>query len=330
MQPDRRRHVEALVALLFANALWGLSFPLIKAILQIHAALDPTASGWFYTVMTVAPRFLCGAVIVTAWFLLRRRRAGDTRLPRPREWTQGAGLGLFAAGGMLWQNEGLQHTAASTSAFLSQLYAVLIPLWVAVRSRRRPSAVLGVSIVLVLFGGAVLARFDPRDLHLGRGEAETLLGSLFFTGQILWLGRPDYLDNRPLAVTCVMFATEAVLFCGMALVLAPEVAALFLPLRSVPWLGCTALLTIFCTLGAFGLMNSFQPRITPTEAGLLYSIEPVFGTLLAMVLPAWFSAWAGIDYANETFTVHLLIGGTMITAANVIVQLRPAPVAAPR
>jgi len=36
-------------------------------------------------------------------------------------------LGLFASAGMALQNDGLQFYAASTSAFLTQLYAILIP-----------------------------------------------------------------------------------------------------------------------------------------------------------------------------------------------------------
>jgi hypothetical protein len=45
------------------------------------------------------------------------------------------------------------------------------------------------------------------------------------------------------------------------------------------------------------------------------------------VLPAWFSRWAGIDYPNEILTPHLLLGGGLITAANVLVQwpLRKSP-----
>jgi hypothetical protein len=70
-------------------------------------------------------------------------------------------------------------------------------------------------------------------------------------------------------------------------------------------------------------MNSWQPKITATEAGLIYCIEPVFGSIMALFLPAWFSLWAGIGYPNETATVSLLIGGGLITGANLLIQLKP-------
>ena len=47
-------------------------------------------------------------------------------------------------------------------------------------------------------------------------------------------------------------------------------------------------------------MNTWQPKITATEAGLIYCVEPIFGSGMALFLPALFSAWAAIDYPNET------------------------------
>ena len=73
--------------------------------------------------------------------------------------------------------------------------------------------------------------------------------------------------------------------------------------------GAFILLTLFSTLGAFTLMIKWQPRISATEAGLIYCVEPVFTAVLVLFLPAWFSAWGGFDYANEQITWHLLAGG---------------------
>ncbi len=122
-----------------------------------------------------------------------------------------------------------------------------------------------------------------------------------------------------------MFVTEAAVFTGMALLVAPHPADVLVPWTSGSWLGFTGLLTLFCTLGAFTLMNTWQPKITATEAGLIYCIEPVFTAVMALFLPAMFSAWAGFDYPNEHVTWHLLVGGGLITAANVLLQLKPLP-----
>jgi hypothetical protein len=72
-------------------------------------------------------------------------------------------------------------------------------------------------------------------------------------------------------------------------------------------------------------MNTWQPEITATEAGLIYCVEPVFASAFALFLPAVISGWAGFHYDNEQLTWHLLIGGGLVTLANVLIQLQPPP-----
>ncbi|MDQ5980209.1 MAG: hypothetical protein QG602_3184 [Verrucomicrobiota bacterium] len=317
MSSNVSTHRRALIGLLLANLFWGLSFPLIKAMGQEQLQLVPASSSWFITTLTVAARF----VLATAVMLLIARaqlaelKAGELR--------QGVLLGLSLGAGLLLQVDGLQFTSASTSAFLTQFYAIMIPAVVALQLRRVPPPVVWACAALVLAGVAILGRFDFRTLHLGRGEWETLLSSVFFMIQIFVLGDKRHGGNRTLAVTAVMFATVAVVFCGLALATAPAPADCLRPWLSVPWLGFLGLLTLFCTLGSFTLMNRWQPHITATEAGLIYCFEPVFASVMALFLPALFSRWAGFDYANETLTWQLLAGGGLITLANVLLQFRP-------
>ncbi len=317
MFPSRSaEHTRAVLMLLLANLYWGLSFPLIKAIMMLQAKLVPAASSWFSTIYAVAPRF------VLALGLLALLRRGCWRATA-REWQQGAIIGFFATGGMLLQNDGLQFTAASTSAFLTQLYAILIPVWIAVRARHNPGALVWTCCALVLAGVAVLGQFDFEQMSFGRGEWETLLCSVFFMGQILTLGRKDFATNRPGQITFVVFLTQAVVFTGLVAVTAPNVEAVLIPWRSTAWIAFTVALTVFCTVGAYLLMNTWQPKISETEAGLIYCVEPIFGSLMALFLPALFSAWALINYPNETATWTMLVGGGLITLANVLLQLKP-------
>lgn len=323
MSAARSVHSQAVAALLLATALWGVSFPLIKSIALVHQQLLPDSGNWFIAAMTVAPRFLVSALVL-GW-LVRRELRSLTRL----EIGQGLALGGAVTLGMLFQNDGLQFTPASTSAFLTQLYAILIPVWVAVRARRAPGLMVWVCCGLVLAGVAVLGRFDFATLRLGRGEAETLVSSLFYMVQILVLSDRRFAANRPLPVTVVMFGALAVLCTAFAFTAAPRAADFFVPWTSGSWLVFNGLLTVLCTLGAFTLMNSWQPKITATEAGLIYCSEPVFTALMALFVPGWFSSWAGLDYPNEHVTWHLLVGGGLITVANVLIQLRPPPAERP-
>jgi drug/metabolite transporter (DMT)-like permease len=317
MTPARTRHSQAIAMLLLANLFWGLSFPLIKAVVFVQKQLVQAGSTWFITAMMVAPRFLLATALLLAFG--GRRLAGLTAAER----RQGLLLGLSAGCGMFLQNDGLQFTSASVSAFLTQFYAVMIPLVIAVRTRRSPPPVVWVCGALVLAGVGVLGHFDVRTMRLGRGEIETLAGSFFFMGQIFVLADRRCSANRVLPVTVIMFATEAVLFTVLAMGTAPHPGDFLVPWRSGPWLAFTMVLTVVCTVGSFTLMNRWQPMITPTEAGLIYCSEPVFASLMALVLPAWFSRLAGLDYANEIVTWRLLAGGGLVTLANILIQLKP-------
>ncbi|MSU52998.1 MAG: DMT family transporter [Opitutaceae bacterium] len=318
ISPPHPQRTQALLMLLVANLCWGLSFPLIKSVLLLHERIIPEAGTWFSSIYALAPRFLLAFLVLLA--LRPRAWRGVTR----GEFKQGLVIGLFASAGMFIQNDALQYVPASTSAFLTQFYAILIPVYVAVRARRNPGLRVWLSCALVLAGVAILGRFDWRQLHLGRGEWETLLASVFFMGQILWLEKKEFSANRAFELTLVMFATEALVFAVLAGATAPSVAALIVPWTSPVWLGFTVTLTVVCTLGAFGLMNAWQPKITATEAGLIYCVEPIFGSVAALFLPAIFSAWALINYPNELATWTLLVGGGLITAANILIQLKLA------
>jgi hypothetical protein len=69
-------------------------------------------------------------------------------------------------------------------------------------------------------------------------------------------------------------------------------------------------------------MTRWQPSITATEAGLIYCAEPVFTSLFALFLPALLSSVATIHYPNEHATLSLLLGGGLVTVANVVVQVK--------
>jgi len=305
--------------LLLANLFWGLSFPLIKALVALHDRLLPASGTWFVTSMVLAPRFVLATAFLVAWQLLR---GGGLRCTRG-EVFQGVVIGLFASGGMIFQSDGLQFTAASTSAFLTQFYAILIPLYLAAKTRRNPGGRVWISVILVMVGVAILGNFDGRELRLGRGEWETLLGSLFFMGQILWLEKKEFAANRPEKISLVMFATGAVVLLAMLGKTTPDAASVGVLLRSFPWLVSTLVLTVVCTLAPYLLMNIWQPKIGAIEAGLIYCVEPIFGSIMALFLPAYFSVWLAIVYANERATWTLLLGGGLITAANLLIQLRP-------
>lgn len=307
----RRRAAQMLV---LATLFWGLSFPAMKALGILQQELLPGASSWFVSASALTVRFSIAALIMLVWSIRTLHR-----LTALEVW-QGAGLGVFAGGGLLFQMDGLAYTPASTSAFLTQCYCVLLPIIVMIRDRKRPNRMVIVCALAVVTGVAILARVDWRSLSLGRGEWETLIGSLLFTGQILWLERPMFSANRVDHCSMIMFGVIAAICLPIA-VMTATTAKDWLVIYSSWAAAIYQLILIFgCTMVAFVLMNRWQRYLPSTEAGLIYCAEPVFASLFALFLPAWFARMGGIQYPNEGITWNLLVGGGFITTANILLH----------
>jgi drug/metabolite transporter (DMT)-like permease len=314
--PNLQRQ-RATMMLVLATLYWGVSFPIIKTIAGLNHILVPGAGTWFLAAETVAPRFTLAALIV---FIINRGRQWPTRA----EMVQGALMGVFASGGSLLQTDALQFTPASTSAFLTQLSAIFIPAYLALRYWRVPPKMVWIACALVIVGVAVLGHVSWNQLTLGRGEWETVACAVFFAGQIVVLGEKQFASSRPGMITLSMFSVEAVIFLGLSAFTAPDLKTLAVPWTSMPRVGLTLVLSIICTVGAFSLMNVWQPKITSTQAGLIYCIEPLFASVFALFLPRLLAAWSGVNYANEMPTWSLFVGGGLITFANILVLAEPA------
>ena len=117
-----------------------------------------------------------------------------------------------------------------------------------------------------------------------------------------------------------MFFVMALLCVPLVLATSPGTAAWLRAYASPAASGFLVVLVSLCTLGGYLLMNRWQRQVTATEAGLIYCIEPVLASALALFLPGWLSAWTDLPYGNERLTARLLVGGGLVTAANVLLQ----------
>jgi drug/metabolite transporter (DMT)-like permease len=310
--------VMPILLLILACAMWGLSFPLVKALHLEQSARLPDASSLFLAAWMQSARFGMGAAMLLP-FLLKQAR------PSGLEIRQGLALAFWGGTGMWLQADGLAHTDASTSAFLTQAYCILLPLCECLRRKCRPGMRVVVATLMVLAGGAVLSGVRPGNLRLGRGELETLASALLFTFQILKLEDPVHAKNRGGMVTCIMFVGIAVLFVPISFFTAPDPAACLTAGASLPSLAILAALALFCSVGAYLLMNIWQPRVTSTEAGLIYTAEPVCTAIYVLFLPVLLGRLIGATYPNEKFTTELLAGGALIVGANVLMQWKRPP-----
>lgn len=304
--------------LILACILWAISFPVVKALHLEQTARLPGVSSLFLAAWMQVARFGLAALMLLPFVIGRKRPTlGETR--------QGLVLAFWGGSGMALQADALAYTDASTSAFLTQAYCIILPLWACLRMRRMPATRVIISTLMVIVGGAILSGLRADHLKLGRGEVETLAAAFLFTFQILALEDPRYQHNRGLSVTFVMFLGITILLLPSTLLAAPTLATCFSAGASMQAFLLIGSLALFCSVGAYLIMNIWQPMVSATEAGLIYTIEPVFTAILALFLPALLGGFIGSNYQNETMSNTLVTGGSLILAANLLMQWKRPP-----
>ena len=68
-----------------------------------------------------------------------------------------------------------------------------------------------------------------------------------------------------------------------------------------------------------GIIDRGQPgKLPAAQASLIYACEPLFTSFFALFMPAWLSWLAAVNYPNEVIGAHLLLGGGLVIAANLL------------
>ena len=311
---NRKVHFKAVRMLTAATLFWCISFPLVKGLMLMQSSLPIESSSWFQAALIAFLRFGTAALVLLV--CAARTLPRITRV----EIEEGGGLGVFTAGGILLQTDGLARTTASVSAFLTQTFCIWVVVIVCFRDRRFPPARVVLAALAVILGVGILNGFRPGGLSLGWGEWETLLGAVFFAGQIVWLERPVFSRNNAYHFSLVMFLTIAVIALPILAATSKGVGDAWVIAQTPSMLASMAALVLFSTLAAFVLMNRWQPYVPATEAAIIYGAEPVLASLMALFIPGLLSRFAGIDYANEVLTWELITGGGVIVLANIYLQ----------
>jgi drug/metabolite transporter (DMT)-like permease len=225
---------------------------------------------------------------------------GRGRVATPLEMRHGFAAGALLFVGYVLQTVGLQYTSPSTSAFITYLLVVFVPLISFAVLHRRPHPLTLVGLVLAVAGLVLLT--GGADVAAGRGEVLTLGCAVAFAAHIVLLGETAG-RHDPVRLTCIQ-----VTFVGTACLAVSTVTG---GLR-MPWaaVGAAAFTGVFATALAFFAMVWAQRVVSPSRAALILLLEPVFAALLA---------WA----TGEGLTGAALAGGVLILAAVVVAEVIP-------
>jgi drug/metabolite transporter (DMT)-like permease len=166
---------------------------------------------------------------------------------------------------------GVNGTTVSRAGFLNNLFVLIIPLLCFFLWRERVDRRTLAGILLALVGLWQLARGGAEGFN--RGDLLSTLCALFIAVHIILVSKLLQ-DEDVYLVTLVQFAAVALL--GVILVtILPGEAYRIGPVSATALLYCAVFPTIIC----FTLQNTFQRFTTPTKAGLIYTLDPVWSMM---------------------------------------------------
>jgi drug/metabolite transporter (DMT)-like permease len=216
-------------------------------------------------------------------------------------------LGALMGGGMLLQTAGLGLTSVAVSSFLTSLTVLFVPLIGILIHLKLPSPILTTGVLLATAGIWLLT--GATSTGFGIGEVLGLSCAIVFSFQIMAINAFTTPANTH-RITTTMLLTSGVIGLVATPVFSPRLDIGFV-LDQTAW--PRMLLLIFvCTIGAFGLQMTFQPRVNPTRAALLYLFEPIFA-----------AGWAYLEM-REKLSWTQFSGAALIIVANALVELLSA------
>ena len=295
---------KATIALFLVTIVWGSTFVWLKNALDASSSYTTGNQTNLVATLFVTLRF---GIAVLLFFLIFPSIRNEIR--GFQVWYDGMILALLMTGAFVFQMIGLAGISPAVSAFLTSLYVLFTALILAWHSGKLQSRALLIGVVLATFGAGYIQ--GPPELHYDIAEWLTILCALMVAGHII---ATDIVTKRvsPIGVTFTSIALSS-LMC----ILLFDVF-LFLDIGKIDMIGLITerdflypllLSSVFGTFGALCIVNYFQKYLDPVRAAILYSLEPVWATLLA------------ITFDMTEITFWLLLGGSSLLIGNLVAEL---------
>jgi drug/metabolite transporter (DMT)-like permease len=282
MPRPTRLAAEAL--LVVATIIWGGTF------VATRAGLD-----YVSPMLIIAIRFLASFAILAPVLTLAGRAWW-------RHARVGAVLGVVLAGGYILQTVGLQFTTAARSAFLTYLFAILIPPLQLLVSRK-PLSAGNLAGLFVVFAGTVLLTHPWSADGWNAGDLITIASAVCFGLFIVLIDRFAQ-DVPAIDLVPVQFLVAGSIAIAGALLVEP-IVFVWHPAALIT----VGYLTLLGTVGGLGLQTVFQVYSTPVRATTIYALEPVF------------AAFFGVLVLSERVGPIELAGGAVILAGVLLSEL---------
>ena len=290
-------------AILLTTLIWGSTFAVARDILDRWPPLS-----------YLALRMPLAALLFAALFPRQVFGAGR------EAWKAGTTLGLLIGLAFVGQTVGLVFTTPAKSAFISGLTTPLIPVVAYILYRARPSRENLAGVILASVGGAlILAPVGAAGINTG--DLLTLSTTILFAMHVSLMSvYARRFDLRQLSALQIAVAASLLLAAWLVVRaygalagtgalpqgLARETEPLVWSARAVASL---AYLVSVATVGVFLIWTWGQARMTATHAAVIFSLEPVFATIFAVLLLGS-AEWTG---ARATVGASLVVAGVIVS-----------------
>jgi drug/metabolite transporter (DMT)-like permease len=275
---------KANILMVIVTMLWGLSYTFMVIGLEVLEAYN-----------VVALRCFVAFIIAGLIFYKKMLRVNLKTISYAT--IQGFLLFLVFALSLL----GLETTSASNAGFILSLTVVLVPIFTSLIEKRLPSRAVSFAIVCTMIGITTLTFNESLSFHTG-----DLLVAIAAVSYSIYL----ILNSK--FTKSVESVSYGIYQLGVAGIFSTILCLLFetpqIPTNTTGWIAILGL-GIICTAFCFIAQAVIQQYTSPTHTGLIFSLEPIFASVFAMM------------FLGEVLTTQLLIGGAFILAGNLVAQL---------
>ena len=269
----------AQILLVFITLIWGVTFIMVKD------ALNDAGPFAFGTLRFTIAGILTLAVVNKSIFTLTKT-----------EVIGGLVCGFFLFGGYAFQNFGLMQTSASKSAFITSVSVLIVPIILYLFNIQKVKIKVWIAVVVATIGLYLL--LDPRGGMMNWGDILTFGCALGFAVHIIF---QSYYVKKKVRIL-PFFLVQAWIVVGLSFIN----SLIFEPIFAIwtPRLISALLVTgIAATFIAILLMIWAQQILNPSETAIIFSLEPVFATVFAII------------FAGEILGLWGYIGGGLIVLA---------------
>jgi drug/metabolite transporter (DMT)-like permease len=262
------------VALIFNTLIWGGTFALIK-----NALTDISP------VLFVGLRFGLATLLFLPFVYKHLKNTNRKTL------IAGSILGVFYFSGFITQTIGLNLTTATKSGFITGTFVVFIPILQLVIEKRKPKwfNLVGVGFVLIGLvmlsskGNNVFEFFEQIGSDFNLGDFFTLICALLFAFQVVYVDiftkKYDYL---PMVFTQLLITGLGGIL--ISIILSSTGIEMIKFAANANVISSILYTAIFASIVATIIQLRYQKTVSPTKAGIIFSIEPIFAAVFANFL----------------------------------------------